>query len=208
MQRSTIAVFVAFAVFVAAGLAVAGVGNDMPSGEHYTLNILASHTEKDVGNSMGHTMFVKFEGKTRIYMTQAEDGRFVVTDRNGTDGSASFNIAPGHYDVFARALGKPGPGGVHIESWGEFEDYTGSMYLKLGEVDLTRMKGKPQTVNINKLFYVDVTLCLEYDEMAGVCTNEVTYTNEWVFDIEELLQYYWEYYNTDVKLVQVRFYPR
>jgi len=141
-------------------------------------------------------------------MTQAADGHFEITDRNGTDGEASFNIAPGHYDVFARALGKPGPGGVHIESWGEFEDYTGSLYLKLGEIDLTREKGKPQTVNINRLFYVDVTLCLDYDDVNDVCLDEVTYRNEWVFDIEELLQYYWEYYNVDVKLVQVRFYPR
>jgi hypothetical protein len=208
MKARIIAVVMVVALCATVSVAFAGRGNDMPSGPHYNLNILASKTEKDVGNSMGHTLFVKFNGKTRIYMTQAEDGQFVVTDRDGTDGTASFNIAPGHYDVFARALGKPGPGGVHIESWGEFEDWTGSVFLKLGEVDLTREKGKPQTVNINRLFYVDVTLCLEYDEVSGTCTNEVTYTNEWVFDIEELLQYYWEYYNVDVKLVQVRFYPR
>jgi len=208
MRTSIVAVILVAAIGAAIGVAYAGVGNDMPSGQHYTLNILASKTEKDVGPSMGHSMFVQFNGKTRIYMTQAEDGQFEITDRNGTDGEASFNIAPGHYDVFARALGKPGPGGVHIESWGEFEDYTGSVYLKLGEVDLTRVAKKPQTVNINRLFYVDVTLCLEYDEVNGVCTDEVTYNNEWVFDIEELLQYYWEYDNVDVKLVQVRFYPR
>jgi hypothetical protein len=63
-------------------------------------------------------------------------------------------------------------------------------------------------VNINNLFYVDVTLCLEYDEATGTCLDEVTYHNEWVFDIEELLQYYWEYFNVDVKLLQVRFYQR
>ena len=80
--------------------------------------------------------------------------------------------------------------------------------FKLGEVDLTREKGKPQTKNINKLFYVDVTLCVDYDEVAGVCNEYVTYTNEWVFDIAELLAYYWEYYNTNLRLLQVRFYPR
>jgi hypothetical protein len=208
MKARIIAMITVLALCATVGVAFAGVGNEMPSGPHYNLNIIATKEKDGVGESQGHTLFVKFNGKTRIYMTQAEDGQFEVTDRNGTDGTASFNIAPGHYDVFARALGKPGPGGVHIESWGEFEDYTGSSFLKLGEVDLTREKGKPQTVNINNLFYVDVTLCLEYDETSGTCLDEVTYHNEWVFDIEELLQYYWEYYNVDVKLLQVRFYQR
>jgi hypothetical protein len=187
--------------------AVAGVGNDMPSGAHYNLNIIGSKFEKDVGQSMGHTLFVKLNGKTRIYMTQDPGGQFVVVDRDGTDGVAEFNIAPGYYDVYARALGKP-VGEVHIESWGEFEDDEGFKVIKLGEVDLTRMKKKPQTVNINNLFYVTVTLCVDYDEVGGVCNETVTYSNEWVFDIAELLAYYWEYYNTNLKLLQVRFYPR
>ena len=187
--------------------AFAGVGNEMPSGPHYNLNIIGSKTSKDVGESMGHTLFVKLNGKTRIYMTQDPDGQFVVVDRDGTDGVAEFNIAPGHYDVYARALGKPN-GEVHIESWGEFEDDQGLKVIKLGEVDLSREKKKPVTVNINHLFYVTVTLCVDYNEVTGVCDETVTYTNEWVFDIAELLAYYWEYYNTDLKLLQVRFYPR
>jgi hypothetical protein len=189
-----------------AAYAFAGVGNDMPSGPHYNLNIIGSKYEKDVGQSMGHTLFVKLNGKTRIYMTQATDGQFVVVDRDGTDGAAEFNIAPGHYDVYARALGKPG-GQVHIESWGEFEDDEAVKLFKLGEVDLSREKKKPVTVNINNLFYVTVTLCVDYDEVGGVCNEYVTYTNEWVFDIAELLEYYWEYYNSELKLLQVRFYP-
>ncbi len=192
---------------LAASFSYAGVGNQMPSGPHYNLNIIGAKFEKDVGQSMGHTLFVKLQGKTRIYMTQAEDGQFVVVDRDGTDGTAEFNIAPGYYDVYARALGKPG-GSVHIESWGEFMDDEGYQLLKLGEVNLTRDKGKPQTVNINHLFYVTVTLCVDWDEVTQTCNQTVTYNNVWVFDIEELLAYFWEYYNTDLKLLQVRFYPR
>jgi hypothetical protein len=205
MKARIIALTMVVALCATVNVCFAGRGNEMPSGPHYNLNIIGTNDKDNVGDSMGHTLFVKLQGKTRIYMTQAEDGQFEVTDRNGTDGSASFNIAPGYYDVYARALGKP-TGGVHIESWGEFEDYTGSLFLKLGEVDLTRIKGKPQTVNINNLFYVDVTLCLEYDEVNDTCLEEVTYTKEWVFDIEELLQYYWEYFNGDLRLLQVRFY--
>ncbi len=203
MKALIIAVVV---VSLTAAYAFAGVGNEMPSGPHYNLNIIGSKYEKDVGQSMGHTLFVKLNGKTRIYMTQATDGQFVVVDRDGTDGTAEFNIAPGHYDVYARALGKPN-GEVHIESWGEFADADSVKLLKLGEVDLSRERKKPQTVNINNLFYVTVTICVDYDEVAHVCNEYVTYNNEWVFDIAELLEYYWEYYNTELKLLQVRFYP-
>ena len=202
--------FLGIAVLLAFGMmtsvAVAGVGNEMPSGPHYNLNIIGAKDKDNVGDSMGHTLFVRIDGKTRIYMTQDPDGEFKVVDRNGTDGTAEFNIAPGYYDVYARALGKPN-GKVHIESWGEFEDDEGFKVIKLGEVDLSRDKGKPQTVNINKLFYVTVILCVDYDEVNNVCNETVTYTNTWVFDIEELIAYYWEYYNSNLKLLQVRFYP-
>jgi hypothetical protein len=33
-----------------------------------------------------------------------------------------------------------------------------------------------------------------------------TYTNEWIFDIPELLEYWWDYNNANLKLLQVRFY--
>lgn len=197
-------------VFVITGLALiglgisatspfAGQGNEMPSGPHYNLNIIAAPKDKDVGDSQGHTMFVLMSGNTRIYMTQDNVNGFHVVDRDGTDGRAEFNIAPGYYDVYARALGKPN-GDVHIESWGEFEDDGGTQYLKLGEVDFTREKGKPDTKKINNLFYVDVTLMV-----GGV---PVVYNNTWVFDIVELMAYYWEYDNNNLKLLQVRFYLR
>src|SRR5512136_3111375 len=88
------------------------------NGPHYNLNIIGSKTAKDVGDSDGHTMFVRMDGKTRILMTQ-DGGGFLVTDRNGFDGSASFNIAPGHYNVYAIAKGKPG-GNVKIQANGTF----------------------------------------------------------------------------------------
>ncbi len=172
-------------------------------GTHYNLNIVGSKTTKDVGASDGHTMFVKLDGKTRIYMTQSGSG-FLVTDRNGLDGSASFNIAPGYYNVYARGLGKPG-GNADIQANGTFTDAVdGTVEYMLGYVNIARTSGKPQVVNINQLFYVDVTLCT--DQEAGECTEVTTYTDTWVFDIPELLEYYWDYENHGLKLLQVRFY--
>ncbi|MEK6934512.1 MAG: hypothetical protein AABW46_01410 [Nanoarchaeota archaeon] len=184
----------------------AGVGNTIPvNGKHYNLNIIGAKNVGDVGDSNGHTLFVKLNGKTKIVMTQDPDGQFKVTDRNGLDGQASFNLAPGHYNIYATALGKPN-GKVHIDAMGEFEDAVeGSTLILLGYVDISRNKGSPQSLNINELFYVDVTLCTAVDA-EGNCIEWVTYEDYWVFDIEELLEYYWDYNNDGLKLLQVRLY--
>ena len=152
-------------------------GNEMPSGHHYNLNIIGAKNVGDVGNSNGHTLFVNLNGRTKIFMTQDPEGVFKVVDRNGLDDNeAKFNIASGYWDVYARALGKPG-GEVNISA------YTGELYL--GSVVLTRDRGKPQTENLRKLFYVN---------------------GDWIFDIPEWEGYYWDYNNDKLKLCQVRFY--
>ena len=173
-----------------------GVSNSLPvNGQHYNLNVIGAKNIGDVGNSQGHTMFVPLNGRTKILMTQAPDGEFQVTDRNGLDGSASFNIAPGKYNIYARGLGKPG-GKTKIDAWGEFTDaLDGTQLILLGYVNIERTKGTSNWVNINQLFYVDVTLCLEVNQETGECLKYVTYEDYWVFDIEELLNYYWDYNN-------------
>ena len=213
MKKTSI---IAIGALVVAGLflssvVLAGVGNNdkngfQVNGNHYNLNIIGKDKHADVGDSNGHTMFVLENGKTRIYMTQNESGVFDVVDRNGLDGRAEFNIAPGHYNIYARALGKPG-GKVKIDAYGNFTDaLEGTQLILLGYVNINRTKGKPQSVNINELFYVDVTLCLAVDPDTGACTKWVEYEDFWVFDIDELLEYYWEYNSKDLKLLQVRFY--
>jgi hypothetical protein len=206
--------FVGMAVLLAFGMmavsAMAGVGNEMPSGPHYNLNIIGAKTDKDVGDSNGHTLFVRLEGKTRIYMTQDQDGEFKVVDRNGVDegepwGEAEFNIgdsdptdARTHYLAFARALGKPGKE-VTITPGAEFEGDESGLFFYLGPITIKRNTGKPATVDITKIFYVDVDIYV-----SGILT--ASYQREWVFDIPELLEYYWDYDNKGLKLLQVRFY--
>ncbi len=184
-----------------------GIGSSIPvNGKHYNLNIIGAKNVGDVGASQGHTLFVQLNGKTKIYMTQALDGQFVVTDRNGLDGSASFNIALGKYNVYATALGKPG-GSTRVDAYGEFVDaIDGTTVQLLGYVNIERAKGTPKTANINNLFYVDVTLCLVENPDTGECSKSVVYNDYWVFDIDELLSYWWDYNNKGLKLLQVRFY--
>jgi hypothetical protein len=190
-------------------IALAGVENNnkngwQVNGAHYNLNIIGKDRHADVGDSDGHTMFVKEDGKTQIYMTQGDE--FKVLDRNGLKGSAEFQIAPGYYNVYAIARGKPN-GKVNISATGNFTDAeSGYQLLSLGFVDLSREKKKPQSENINELFYVDVTLCIAVNETTGACEEWVVYEDYWVFGIEELLEYYWDYDNDGLKLLQVRFY--
>jgi hypothetical protein len=176
-----------------------GNGNGFPSGAHYNLNIIGVSDKSQVGDSDGHTLFVNLDKPTKILMTQGTE--FQVIDRNGCQGAAEFQIAPGYYDVYARALGKPG-GTVKINATGNFTPWydpvTGETLLLLGSVDLTREKGKPLTVPINNLFYVDVTI-------TNGTINQ-TYNNYWIFAIPELYEYYWTYNNDHLKLLQVRFY--
>lgn len=195
-------------LLIIVGLCIPGALAKSPwqvSGTHYNLNIIGAKTTKDVGASDGHTMFVKLDGKTKIIMTQ-DGGGFLVTDRNGLDGTASFNLGPGHYNVYARGLGKPG-GSVHIHANGTFTDaLDGTVEYILGSIDISRVKGRPVVANINSLFYVDVSICTAVDASGTVCTAYNTYENVWVFDIPELLEYYWDYTNSNLKLLQVRFY--
>ena len=206
MRKTSI---IAIGALVVAGLflssvVLAGVGNNdkngfQVNGKHYNLNIIGKDRHADVGDSSGHTMFVLENGRTKIIMTQNESGVFDVVDRNGLDRSAEFNIAPGHYNVYARALGKPG-GHVNITANGTFNDTVeGTKLIWLGYVNINRTNpGKPTSVNINELFYVDVTI----NTAEGVAN----YKDVWVFDIPELLEYYWDYDNHGLKLLQVRFY--
>jgi len=172
------------------------------NGKHYNLNIIGVGNDNhgDVGDSSGHTMFVKLNGKTKIIMTQDPEGEFDVVDRNGLQGPAEFNIAPGHYNVYAVALGKPTNNpDVDINAYGNFSDIVeGVKLIHLGYVNINRTTGKPKSVNINELFYVEVTI----NTTGGL----VHYKDVWVFDIPELLEYWWDYDNHGLKLLQVRFY--
>lgn len=183
-----------------------GVGNGMLSGPHYNLNIIGVRHPKEVGASDGHTLFVNMNGTTKILMSQSQDGLFKVTDRNGIDGVAKFNIGDKnvgdsrtHYRVYARALGKPG-GVVKITPNATFDATTGEGLFYLGDVTIARTGGgKAKTVDITNLHYADVTLTLADGTVK-------TYTNEWIFGVPELLEYWWDYNNTGLKLLQVRFY--
>jgi hypothetical protein len=149
-------------------------------------------------SNLGHRIFVPLGGKTKILLSE---GEFQVLDANGTDGSASFQLpspdADGDgitsYSVFARALGKPG-GSARIVT-------CATDPLTLEEVCSTlsylavRESGKARFTNVsNELLFI-------YADLDGDGTDE-RYS---LFD-DRLQDYFWEYDNTGLKLLQLRFY--
>ena len=165
-------------------------GNGAPSGSHFNLNLIGMSTEKqgEMDNNNGHRIFVKLIGKTRILL---QEGDFAVIDADGT----TYVPENAKYKVYIRALGKPG-GNAHM--WSGFIDEYGNEWLSLETIELSRSKGKSTFQDITKeltTIYVDIT-----DDAVD---NPVRYK---LFD-EELWEYFWDYDNNGLRIVQLRFYP-
>ena len=191
-------------------VAYAGSGNGAPSGSHYNLNIIGVPKDKtaEMVGSHGHRIFVKLEGKSKIYLKEAPEGEsFQVLDANGTDGNGARFQLPDpdpnddlvtEYSVFARALGKPG-GHSFMTSCFEYFDEELGEYVELCSdetLTLERFKGKMGFQNVSKEV---LTLVIDVDgdgilERVGL------------FD-EELYEYFWDYDNQGLKVAQLRFYP-
>jgi hypothetical protein len=188
-------------------------GNGAPSGSHYTLNIIGVPKGKTApmdGNN-GSRIFVNAEGKTNIFLTE---GDFGVLDANGTDqDGARFSLpAPDadldgqtEYSVFARALGKPG-GSAMVVNCAYYDDDNDptTPTVKICETDMNeilqveRTTGRSRFENVTRellYIYVDIT-------NDGV-TNPKLYP---IFS-PEMENYFWEYDNNGLKVLQLRFYP-
>jgi hypothetical protein len=194
----------------------ATTGNGAPSGAHYTLNIIGVPKDKspDFTGGNGHRIFVDLgktgqAANTRINLTE---GDFAVTDANGTDGSAGFQLpnpdpdldGTTSYSVYVRVLGKPG-GQATMQSC--YEDATGTWCAAqfVGGVEpitIGRTKGPvAKFVNVSKdLLFVD--FCTQWDITGTVCLSTAQIP---LFSNADL-SYYWSYDNQGLKVAQLRFY--
>ena len=122
-----------------------GTGNGAPKGAHYNLNIIGVPKGKTMSSGSGNVIFVPETGSTKILLSE---GPFDVLDKNGTDGSAAFqlpnpdpeNDGTTTYSVLARALGKPG--GSSKTTTCATEVATGEVYCSIYSMVLVREKGK------------------------------------------------------------------
>lgn len=178
----------------------AAAGNGAPSGPHYNLNIIGVPKGKtaDMSQNQGHRIFVPLVGNAKISLFEADT--FQVLDANGTDGKASFqlpnpdpdNDGVTQYSVWARALGKPG--GKSTTTTCAY-DADGVQWCSVYSMVLVREKGKSSFTDVSKqLLYIYADL-----------NQDGTVERYPLFDTA-LQDYFWNYDNNGMKLVQLRFY--
>jgi hypothetical protein len=132
-----------------------------------------------------------------------------VLDGNGTDGSATISVpyedyGTMSYNVYATALGKPN-GQADVFANVTFEEGTYGSLL-MGSFDLKRSKGNPKPVDISDIFRADGWI--DVDESGAFDPAiDTSFSDVWVFNVPTLLDYFWDYDNQGLKLMQVRFYP-
>jgi hypothetical protein len=215
------------AVLVATGLAAPALAGGINlNGPHYNLNIIGVENPKTspLTDSQRHTIFVGL-GKdasvtSRIYLAP---GPFDVCDGNAFDPALScagdviakqgavFQLpcnsavptAAGcpsgtfsaDYQVWGRALGKPG-GNVNLQTCAT--DDTGALICSTNNVLLTRGKGKSAFYDVT----VSLTTLNACFDVGGVVTCQTVS----LFD-PVLQDYFWQYANKGLRLLQLRFYP-
>jgi hypothetical protein len=215
------------AVLVATALAAPALAGGINlKGPHYNLNIIGVENPKTspMTDSERHTIFVGLGKKSsvtsNIYLAP---GPFGVCDGNAFDAAHSctgeviasqgavFQLpcntavptdagCPGgtfsaDYQIWGRALGKPG-GSVNMTTCGT--DDTGALVCSIDNTVFTRGKGKSGFVDVTKSL-TTVNACFD---VAGVVTCETVS----LFD-PVLQDYFWQYSNNGLRLLQLRFYP-
>jgi hypothetical protein len=231
------------AMMLAYGTVFAGKdlnGNGFPTGRHYNLNIIGVPMDKEVPTMTGsnrHTIFVPLNSgedvdrqvKIKYVTDPADPDNFRVLDGNATDDDLAIIQVPYEYcddlnagcydllsfEVYARALGKPGPTtGAVVTAECEYtlsvvdpdgtEGLTCEDTLVLGSFEARRPGKKPITQDITKIFRA--TGCLDLGGEVWCDTGDLEFRNIWIFNIPFLESYMWDYDNNGLKLLQVRFY--
>jgi hypothetical protein len=207
-------------------LSVSETGNGAPSGAHYNLNIIGVPRDKsaDMSQGGGHVIFVGLgdannKRKTKILLSAGDE--FLVTDKNGTDGRAGFQLPTDvstTFSVYARALGKPG-GESSLQLCAASDPGLDGVFgtdddvLECGGTEVFT-KGKKFTDVSETLLFLSIAVdpeselggCLELEDDPEVDDPLVDVTLP-LFD-GCLDGYLWDYTNAGLKLLQLRFYPK
>ena len=172
--------------------------NGAPSGPHFNLNIIGVPKSKTATMTSGNRIFVPLVGNCQINLSQ---GNFAVLDANCTDGKSGFQLPspdPANtgittYSVYARALGKPG--GRSTTTTCATDPLTGELWCSVYAMIQVRSTGKSTFTNVSKellYIYADINADGRLERYP-------------LFD-SALQDYYWNYDNSGMKLMQLRFY--
>lgn len=219
MKRLTLSLTIILGLTIAVP-AFAQVGQGL-SGPHYTLNIIGVPRDKTVPTMTGsnrHTIFVPLQSggdvSRQVKIQYIAGTEFRVIDGNATDDNLAVIEVPSEiggdlcYDVYAVGLGKPN-GNAIITAECEIEDLIGECTdaLLMESFTVRRTNGgsnKPRRIDISDIFRA--TGCIDLNDSDTCDTGDLQFSNVWIFNIEQLLSYMWDYDNNGLKLMQVRFY--
>ena len=207
------------------------------NGKHYTLNFIGVPHDKInpmqyEDGSNRNTIFVPLNGngevsrKVKIYYTTTEANQFAVLDANATDDEVAVIEVPHQYcadyetgceelvsfAVFAVGLGKPN-GKTFVDANCQLEDVNNgdcADFLLMNSFTIGRTsngKNKPKVTDITDVFRATGCIDLDYEMYPGCTSGDIEFSNLWIFNIEQLGEYYWDYNNQGLKLMQTRFYP-
>jgi len=207
----------ALALTLAAAPAFAQVGKGL-SGPHYNLSIIGVSQPKntDMTDTSGHALFVNLNGPSKI--SYIAGNTFQVLDRNCTDGDGCTIEVPSViggdlcYNVYAVGLGKPGGSAIVTADCifdGALVDATQTCTdtLLQGSFTVSRTNNgsnKPRRQDISDVFRASG--CLDLNGSGTCDKGDVQFNNAWIFNIDQLESYWWDYNNTGLKNMQVRFY--
>ncbi len=191
-------------------------GNGGPSGSHYNLNIVgvATGMNPNMDAAAGNVIFVGLGTKnstvtTNILLNQSTDGSFQVLDKNGTDGTASFELpAPGGYTVWARALGAPGDSAKittcasDVAGNGAVADTVCSTENEVFVRGTGKSSFKDVTQALTTIVIDAVSEAAAFAACGGTNQNSIRVN---LFD-PCLEDYFWRYDNNGLRLLQIRFY--
>ncbi len=229
------AVVTAGMLLASSGAFAGAFGEDGMVGKHYQVNFIGVPHDKsvDMTNSNRRTIFVPLNADGEVgksvkikYMVDSQDNSFRVIDGDATDGEAIIQVPYEYctdyttgctdllgYDVYAIALGKP-YGGVLVTAECDYTkqvvDPGGTTGLEcedtllMGSFDIQRKPGRPTVKDITNIFRAEGCLDNNADNICN--TGDLEFRNMWIFNIEELASYMWDYDNNGLKLLQVRFY--
>ena len=197
--------------------AFAQVGQGL-NGPHYNLNFIGVPKDKtvpDMTDSNRHTIFVPLQSggdvsrQVKIYYLPGTE--FRVLDGNATNDNTATIEVPSSlsgdlcYDVYAFALGKP-TGNAVVQAECIIDDLLGSCTdaLLQNSFSVTRTKGKPHRENISDVFRA--TGCVDVNGSTICDAGDLQFTNVWIFNVPQLEEYFWDFDNNGLRLMQTRFY--
>ena len=208
---------------------VTTTGNGAPSGTHFNLNIIGVPKDKTAAmdDNNGHRIFVQLVGGdstgaivgkdwnqvskiNKILLMPAPVGEsFQVLDANATDSNGAAFQLPADvsttWTVWARALGKPG-GSADMTTCATVavvDPLTGvvtnEVVCSLNTLTMTRTKNSKFQNVTTDLLWIQVPAGSDLATLCGT-TNVPLFAGC-------LQNYFWNYDNHGLKLLQLRFYP-